>query len=208
MGNAAHARRGLACSGSENTHARRDSRSLAEAAAEDHVSGSNWGAREWRSGATHSRVQRIKLQVERHLATCGDRLVAYGMQEVRGSNPVAQLPSSMGLIRTSLASQPQLCSPSVSADSASRSATKPQVRGTAGDWCHAHEHRLRGWVELFNGVRYSCSSGVIIERHQAAITGSDTGSLAMSSRAPSREKVREPVRRAAGVARRLIARGL
>jgi hypothetical protein len=53
----------------------------------DDVSGSRRGASDRRRWAVPGDVWRMKLLVRRHVATFGYRLVSYGMQEVRGSNP-------------------------------------------------------------------------------------------------------------------------
>jgi hypothetical protein len=49
--------------------------------------GSKRGASGRRQRAVLGDVRRMKVLVRRHMATVGYRLVSYGMQEVRGSNP-------------------------------------------------------------------------------------------------------------------------
>jgi hypothetical protein len=58
--------------------------------------GSKWGASERRYRAMASDVWRLKLLVEPHPATSRNSKDLYGMQEVRGSNPLSSthFPSS------------------------------------------------------------------------------------------------------------------
>jgi len=49
--------------------------------------------RAWRDAAPGD-VKRMKLLAGPHVATFGYRLVSYGMQEVRGSNPRSSTPSA------------------------------------------------------------------------------------------------------------------
>jgi hypothetical protein len=53
--------------------------------------GSKWGANGPRERATPGNVRRLKLLVEPHAATLRNDKNSYGMQEVRGSNPLSSI---------------------------------------------------------------------------------------------------------------------